>query len=703
MQIESDTIDKFLTERKQQFIVPVYQRNYSWEKEQCEKLFQDLFEIVESEEEHFIGTFFVKDENHKSIVIDGQQRITSIFLLMKALYDHATNKDIKEDIEEYLYSNKHDQTLRLQLNKKDNYYFHLIIEMTDYEFLSHKIDTLSEEEKQSHIILNYQYFYQYIDNYMHKGYEISQLFSCFEKVSICVLRLGDENPQEIYESLNSTGLPLTTVDRLRNRFLMNIPYDKQIECYEKYWLKIEEYVGAANMESFFIDFLVCKRHSDYITLITGRGSHLGSSNLYSQFELYYQSVPGNNPIEKIENLLADLTHYAFIYKDFCFPADFTYNCNDYSSLQQRLYPLLVIGNKKANGVRSLLLYIRNLVLEDRINEDTFDHVINILESFVFRSLLCSYTSTKYGLNRQFAGNIMLELSKKADYSRFIDSFIKKVTAGKNSYSFPTDEEIKFSLLHSDSYNHSRSKTTKYVLYRLELASPYSKGITPYNEQTLQIEHVLPQKLDDEWKKKLPNSTKNNHDKYCNLLGNLVLTNNNQALSNNYFDTKKQTYAHETFYNTQQISQYTQWTEDEIIQRTNQLAEGICQIWKVPTSSDDWLTINDALASDITGKKPKDLIFKNSKYQVKTWKDMSVNLFEFLYDENSNTINQFAAENPKLIHTTAGGTNDYPLGNTGFFTLGKSAPDTLRLIQRLLSFYDNKAGTDYESTMKFTIQ
>ena len=120
---------------------------------------------------------------------------------------------------------------------------------------------------------------------------------------------------------------------------------------------------------------------------------------------------------------------------------------------------------------------------------------------------------------------------------------------------------------------------------------------------------------------------------------------------------------------------------------------------MPTSSDDWLTINDALASDITGKKPKDLIFKNSKYQVKTWKDMSVNLFEFLYDENSNTINQFAAENPKLIHTTAGGTNDYPLGNTGFFTLGKSAPDTLRLIQRLLSFYDNKAGTDYESTIQ----
>lgn len=699
MQIESDTIDKFLTERKQQFIVPVYQRNYSWEKEQCEKLFQDLFEIVESEEEHFIGTFFVKDENHKSIVIDGQQRITSIFLLMKALYDHATNKDIKEDIEEYLYSDQREQTLRLQLNEKDNYYFHLLIETTDYEFLSHRIDTLSEEEKQSHIILNYYYFYQYIDNYMNKGYEISQLFSCFEKVSICVLRLGDENPQEIYESLNSTGLPLTTVDRLRNHCLMNIPYDKQIECYKKYWLKIEEYVGAANMEAFFIDFLVCKRRSDNITLITGRRSHLGSSNLYSQFELYYQSVPGNNPIEKIENLLADLTHYASIYKDFCFPADFTYNCNDYSSLRQRLYPLLVIGHKKARGVRSLLLYIRNLVLEDHINEDTFDHVINILESFVFRSLLCN----KHGLGRESAGNIMLELSKKADYSRFLDSFIKKVTAGKNSFSFPTDEEIKFSLLHSDSYNRSRFKITKYVLYRLELASRYSKGITPYNEKTLQIEHVLPQKLDDEWKKKLPDSTKNNHDQYCNLLGNLVLTNNNQALSNNYFDAKKQTYAHETFYNTQQISQYTQWTEDEIIQRTNQLAEGICQIWKVPTFSDDWLTINDALASDMTGKKPKDLIFKNSKYQVKTWINMSVNLFEFLYDENSNIINQFAAANPRLIHT-AGGTDDYSLGNTGFFTLRrKSADETLRFIQRLLSFYDNKAGTDYESTTKLTIQ
>lgn len=710
MQLDDDKIDQFLTMRRQQFIVPVYQRNYSWEEKQCEKLFQDLFEVVKSEQDHFIGTIFLRDENHKSIVIDGQQRITSIFLLLKALYDHTTDKNIKEDIEDYLYSDKRERTVRLQLNKKDNDNFRLIIETTDHKLLTHTINTLSEETKQSHIIINYLYFCHYIENYLDEEYEINQLLSCLEKVSIGILRLDDEDPQEIYESLNSTGLALTAVDQLRNYLLMSIPYDKQIEYYNKYWFATEEYVGTANMEQFFIDFLVCKRRTVGIISITGKRSSLSSANLYSQFKLYYQSMPGNNSIEKIENLLADIRLYASIYKDFCFPSGFTYNCNDHSSLQQRLYPILSIGKSKAQGVRSLLLYIRNLVLEKLISEDTFDRVINVIESFVFRSILCSYTKEKrdkVGLNLQFAGNIILKLSKITDYSCFINYFITAITAGMNTFSFPSDEEIEFSLLHSESYKDKhRNQVTKYVLYRLELASPYSKGITAYNEKTLQIEHVLPQTLDNEWKEKLPYSTKNNHDKLCSLLGNLALTNNNPKLSNDYFTVKKQTYAHEAFYNTQQLSQYDQWTETEIIQRTQQMSATICQIWKVPTASitsfNDTFTI-DTDTSFVNKKSPEFFMFKNSIYPVRTWKQMLIILFEALYKENPDIINQFAAINPKLFHTKAETKNYYALGNTSFFTSGKSAEDTLKVIQKLLSFYDDEAGTDYCTTTKFTLK
>lgn len=706
MQLYTDNIERFLTMKWQQFIVPVYQRNYSWEEKQCEKLFQDLFEVVKSEQDHFLGTIFLRDEYHKFIVIDGQQRITSIFLLLKALYDHTTDKNIKKSIDDYFYSDQEKRTVRLQLNKKDNENFCSIIKTTDHELLTRQIDALSEEEKQSHIIINYLYFCHYIENYLDEEYEINQLLSCLAKVSIGILRLDDEDPQEIYESLNSTGLALTAVDQLRNYLLMSIPYDKQIEYYNKYWFATEDYVGTANMEQFFIDFLVYKRRTVGIISITGKRSSLSSANLYSQFKLYYQSMPGNNSIEKIENLLDDIRHCAFLYKDFCFPSGFTYNCNDHSSLQQRLYPILSIGKSKAQGVRSLLLYIRNLVLEKLISEDTFDHVINIIESFVFRSILCSYTKekrAKVGLNLQFAGNIILKLSEITDYSCFINYFITAITAGMNTFSFPSDEEIKFSLLHSDSYvNHA----TKYVLYRLELASPYSKGITAYNEKTLQIEHVLPQTLNNEWKEKLPYSTKNKHNELCSLLGNLALTNNNQKLSNDYFTVKKQTYAQETFYNTRQLAQYDQWTETEIIQRTQQMIATICQIWKVPTASitsfNDTFTI-DTDTSFVNKKSPEFFMFKNSIYPVRTWKQMLIILFEALYNENPDIINQFAAINPKLFHTKAETKNYYAVGNTSFFTSEKSAEDTLKVIQKLLSFYDDEADTDYCKTTKFTLK
>ena len=251
MWLFSDVLEK----NKRVFKVPVYQRNYDWSNIQCEKLFQDIIKANEKDCQHFMGTVvYIDDVNGGSglnevLIIDGQQRITTMYILLKALYDASKgiSTHIESEIEEVMFNRHCDEKYKVKLKpvKSDN------------EQLMHLIrDRVDKMDRNSNVYKNYITFKNLIDGVLQDGLELNDVLNGIKKLEIVEIILdklqGDE-PQKIFESINSTGLELSLADLIRNYLLMDDV--KQDELYEEYWLEIEKNVGYRNLGDFVINFL----------------------------------------------------------------------------------------------------------------------------------------------------------------------------------------------------------------------------------------------------------------------------------------------------------------------------------------------------------------------------------------------------------------------------------------------------------------
>ena len=286
MEAHNNNIEEFLGAKKTVFVVPVYQRNYDWKKENCQQLFNDIVGIVETGREHFLGTicFKVYTSRERSI-IDGQQRLTSITLLLKAIYDYDSDTEIRKEINESYFYNEGRGIdtdflrFKLHLNKRDDAVYHILLENTKESVEN----VLTAVQRDSRVYQNYLCFYEMVKDFVERGGNVGDILEALRNLTVIELEIQQENPQEIFESLNSTGLDLTNVDLLRNFFLMQFAHKEQTELYDKYWSKIEDMIGPDRMEQFFVDFLVFRRRSDAIT-VNGRRSHINERSLYFAFK-----------------------------------------------------------------------------------------------------------------------------------------------------------------------------------------------------------------------------------------------------------------------------------------------------------------------------------------------------------------------------------------------------------------------------------
>ena len=342
MQAHNNTIEEFLGAPKTVFVVPVYQRNYDWQNDNCKQLFNDIVGIVQSGREHFLGTICFKvASSHERSIIDGQQRLTSITLMLKAIYDYDADQEIRDEIkDQYLYNkgrgiDSEFLKYKLHLNKRDDAVYHILLD-TEAKKVNEK---LSSSQKNSRIYQNYLLFYDLISGYVEKGGAVGDILEALRSLTIIELEITQENPQEIFESLNSTGLDLTNVDLLRNYFLMQFGHDDQTRLYEDYWSQIEDAIGVDRMEQFFVDFLVFRKRSDAIT-INGRRNHITEKSLYIAFKDYYASLNYETDYEKTFKCFEDLKNCAEIYKAFLFPDEI--NLDKESSMRRKLYFLFVL-------------------------------------------------------------------------------------------------------------------------------------------------------------------------------------------------------------------------------------------------------------------------------------------------------------------------------------------------------------------------
>lgn len=710
MQAHNNTIEEFLSTTKTVFVVPVYQRNYDWQDDNCKQLFSDIIRVIETGREHFLGTIcFKMNSSRERSIIDGQQRLTSITILLKAIYDFDDDEDIKSDIKDtYLFNKGHGidtefLKYRIHLNKRDDAVYHVLLN-TDKKKYDEK---LTVSQKNSRVYQNYLLFYMMVSDYVSEGGSVGDILETLCKLTIIALEITEENPQEIFESLNSTGLDLTNVDLLRNYLLMQFDHSIQTDLYEKYWSQIEDSIGVNHMEQFFVDYLIFKKRSDSIT-INGRRNHITERSLYVAFKDYYLNILRGTNYDKTSECFADLLYCADIYKQFIFTDDI--DVDKLTPLAKKLYFLLNIND--SSKARSLLLYIFDLRERGKIDDEMRNIVVDGIASMTFRARLCKAK----GINRQFAGNVMIRLDEVTDYSKFINHFWQAITVGKGSYAFPTDAEFEDALINKDLYQVLRSRGMKYLLYTLEEYSPFPKGLPSFSDDTLTVEHIMPQKLNAQWKHYLTRESMSQYETSLHRLGNLALTNYNGEMSNKEFKEKKQIYKGSKFYYTTRILEYDKWQVNEIDDRSKKLAEECLKIWTLPKAYQGKKAVSKSLhtlgedTAQFSFTKPSLLLIGNEEYPLNNWSDFLPALCRHFNAENHEAFLEIAKPETSSAFGIEDDNHKYSENDVFAQITGNvyirqvmSAASILTTASKVTESFDKAAGADYMENILFSLK
>lgn len=599
MEAHGITLTEFINQGKKIFKIPLYQRTYNWKKSQCTALFKDICSISKKDANHFIGSIvFTEDvslpEYNVYSVIDGQQRLTTIMLLLKALMDLSVDEDFKEEIlESYLINKriKEEYKIKLQLQKDDfNSYYNL---------LNDNLDKI----KGSQVSQNYELFKDLISKTSLTHEEILRNIKRLNIVYVKILK-DDENPQLIFESMNSTGLDLTQSDLIRNFLLMGLSLQDQDYFYNKYWLEIENLLTNDKISDFI---------RDYLTLKTGKIPNKG--NVYNAFKDFFYNLKG----QPIEFLFKELLTYAKYYSWFIFS-----NIDD----EEIKSKLLNLVHLKSTVVYPFLLYLfYKYYNEESITKDELIKTIDIILSYLVRRGLCAMPTN--ALNKVF-----MTLAK--DTENNIKGSISEVVANKliSKYGksiFPNDTILEESLKNTNTY---KLPSLKLVLEEIEFYK--NKERVDLNNAT--VEHIMPQTLTPKWKKELGKNFEFVHEKYLDNIGNLTLSGYNSELSNSSFEEKSKIYSDSNISITRSIPKnYNKWTKKEILNRNKELLEDIKEIWPYPKNTvlpktiniDDEIDLFDDF--DFTNHKPLNLIISNTKYPVNSWKELLKFFAEYLYE------------------------------------------------------------------------
>ena len=595
----------FLGETKRIFNIPVYQRKYSWKEEQCKKLFDDLLNIkYQNKSLHFIGTIVYVDINtspsfKEFIIIDGQQRITTILLLLKAIYDEAKDEDFKEDLyNDYLINNgkkiEEKHKVKLKTVADDTKIFDKLI-------LGENIENIEEIAKGNNILENYKYFRQRI---VESKLTEDELNSLIEKLTMVYITLDKdkEDPQLIFESLNSTGLDLTHADLIRNYLLMGHPREIQEELYEKYWKKIERKISFSEITDFIRYYLTMKNN-----IIPNK------NKIYETFKEFYEKNIKDKI--RIEEFLLEVDKYAKYY-------EWTRAFN--SKYEELNLVLKEFDELKNSVINPFLFYILNKFENNEISIEEVIKTCQIIQTYIVRRAVCNIQTN--GLNKVFS-TLAKELENygalKSKFSEKVLSILLNKTLTRL---MPRDAQFKEQLISREMYSF---KQGKFILRKL-LTYGTKENV---DTTTLTIEHIMPQILNTKWKIELGSKANEIHEKNLHLLGNLTLSGYNSEISNKDFLEKKEYYKNSNIALNRELAKYEIWDEKSILERGKKLAELACKVWDVPKVSEEFLN-NITLRKeeydlfdeiDVTGTKPVYLSIMGKNFSIKSWKEFFVKL------------------------------------------------------------------------------
>ena len=554
-----------------QFVIPIYQRTYSWQSAQCEKLFNDILRISrdDSVPGHFIGSVVYFQESIHTVsdvpqllVIDGQQRLTTVSLLIAAMSEFI--RDRESDIDTN-YTKLRNYYL-LNAEESGELEFKLLLTRRDKETLINLLKGVPQSEKASTRILdNYNFFKNKITSE-----NLSAIYSGVQRLFVVdvALEKDKDNPQLIFESLNSTGLDLSQADLIRNFVLMGQEVNKQTELYERFWFPMEQSFGNDYASKF--DWFM----RDYLSVKMGKIPAIG--RVYDEFKNYVQ---GGKTTRDITEVVADIYKFSNYYVNMVLHKE---------SDAELLQGFKNISRLKVDVSYPFLLPVYDDYASAKLSKEDFAQIITLIENYVFRRAICGIPTNS--LNKTFA--TLYKLINPENYLESLQAAFQLMDSYKR---FPTDAEFENEVITKDVYNF---RSRNYLLSKLE----NYKRKEPVAVDEFTIEHILPQNpnLSAQWRSMLGDGWKDIQEKYLHTLGNLTLTGYNSELSDRPFSEKKvmeggfddSPIRLNSFLQTVDV-----WNEDNIIGRAVELAEKAKEIWYAPHLSDDVLSKYTAKANN----------------------------------------------------------------------------------------------------------
>lgn len=671
-------INDFIEPNKRQYAIPVYQRNYEWSKEQCVKLFEDIVMAYKNDRTHFCGSVVyapLKEEKniHYYVIIDGQQRLTTIYLLLKALIDLAETDATREAITETLFN--HDKfdafgidiasKLKLKPIKSDDNQLRLLME--------NKYDSM---DKNSGIWNNYELFRTLVQEQLADGMYVKDIYKGVEKL-ICasILLEQEDNAQEMFERINSTGVPLSLADKIRNFVLMTDA--NQESLYENYWLKAELLVGRNNMTAFFLDYLNTK--------IDGFAKEVDA---YEVFKEVYRDGNFTN-----ENMLAEILHYAEFYHAFLY-GDKKYG-DAVNSLLKSLQKL------KQTTVFLFLFPVFDDYHNNVIELTDLEKVLRFLLNYSIRRTICEVGSNSLrGLYKTLYSRVFARPENKNNYYGAIVSFFQQLTSRDV---LPSDEEFVMALKYNNLYR--KNALCKFLLTAIE-----NQGKEQLITDNLTIEHIMPQNknLSTAWQKMLGiDKWHEVQEKYLHTLGNLTLTGYNSELGDKPFADKQKDLDELV---TKVVRLYadvkglTEWNEDAIENRAAKLAGNILKLYSIELPQ-QVISFADPRYKEYTCDDPDEATFKAPNYYVlqgervnmSNFAEMLRSIIKRLYEQDSSIIEEMARDNEKILswskvvmfsYDADQTQGDYILEGTDIYeSTGFSAAHIMYIIRELLDRYD----------------
>ena len=628
-------LHEFIEGHKIQFVIPVYQRNYDWLIDNCDQLFSDLVKLSRSNRcSHFFGSIVTSsaDSSYNRLVIDGQQRLTTISLLLlagiKAVKDGAIEiseeSKIDEAYEVFLKAKFCNSERKIKLVPIEN-------DRIAYDKIFNEEDSFDEDSK---VTRNYRHFYDLLTR-KPQALSFDQLLDAIERLQIISIELdSDDDAQLIFESLNSTGLALTEADKIRNYLLMSLTPEEQHMCFKNYWQKIEQ--ATENQPTKFL--------RDYLTIQQQLQRPVRQSNIYYEWKKY---MDGHERKEELVKML-DYAHYY---------QQVTEAKLSTAKLSEKMRH---ICNIETDVTNVFFIQFLRYASANSLSEDEIFKVIDLVENYLARRIVCNMpgnalTQVFCALHKDVLKSIEEYSSANVELGNsYSDILTYHIMRRDGNYQLPRDMQFVESIKTRDAY-HMLKPFQIFLFERLEnsVHGEYNDVATDMKKKDATIEHIMPQTLNGDWKAMLGDNFEEIQDKYLHTFANLTLTGINSELSNKPFEIKRDGkkigneiypgYKNSKYRLTKNVTLCDKWTEIELQNRCNEIVATFLRLYPLPQTTFKPLPkpVDEASLDEETFS-PTNRILKGfrlfgNEYNETTWKGMLLHVVKLVIERYTDIV------------------------------------------------------------------